>query len=277
VSITRINGIRLFWELRGESGDLLVLVHGSWGNHHNWDRVVPAFERSFRVLTYDRRGHSESERPPGQGRVVEDAADLAGLIEHAGLGPAHIAGNSFGASIVLRLAGERPDLFRCLIAHEPPLFRLLEREPAARTALAAVNERIAAVVALLEAGDHPAAARTFVETLAFGPGAWERFGPEQREMFIFNAVTWLDEMRDPGSLTIDLEKLRGFSSPALLTLGGQSPPFFPLVVGMIAEKMPIAVTDTFPGAGHVPQMSHPDDYVARVTGFVEEVTRGLRG
>ncbi len=120
-----VNGVQLYWELTGELGDLLVLVHGSWGDHHNWDAVVPGLSRSFRVLTYDRRGHSHSERPAGHGSVREDVADLAALIEHLQLGPAHIAGNSFGGSIVLRLAGERPDLFRSLIVHEPPLFGLL--------------------------------------------------------------------------------------------------------------------------------------------------------
>jgi pimeloyl-ACP methyl ester carboxylesterase len=276
MSLTRINGVRLFWDLRGASGDLLVLVHGSWTNHHNWDSVVPAFERSFRVLTYDRRGHSESERPLGQGRVEEDVADLAALVEHVGWGPAHIAGNSFGAAIVLRLAGERPELFRSLIAHEPPLFRLLEHEPQAQAALTVVNERIAAVIRMLETQNYPAAAREFVETIAFGPGAWEQFPPERREAFIFNAPTWLDEMRDPESLSIDLNRLRTFSAPALLTLGGQSPPFFPLVVERIAETMPRAVTSTFLGAGHVPQLSHPDEYVVKVTSFAGEA-RSARG
>src|SRR4029078_13549833 len=88
MSITRVNGVRLFWDLRGETGDLLVLVHGSWGNHHNWDPVVPGLARCFRVLTYDRRGHSQSERPDGQGHVEEDVADLAALIDHIGHGPA---------------------------------------------------------------------------------------------------------------------------------------------------------------------------------------------
>ena len=99
----------------------LVLVHGSWDSHHDWDLVVPRLADSFRVLTYDRRGHSESERPTGQESVREDVADLAALIEHLGLAPAWVVGNSFGASIILRLAGERPELFRGLIGHEPPL------------------------------------------------------------------------------------------------------------------------------------------------------------
>jgi pimeloyl-ACP methyl ester carboxylesterase len=274
VSITRINDVRLSWELRGETGDFLVLVHGSWGDHHNWDSVVPAFERSFRVLTYDRRGHSQSERPGGQGRVEEDVADLAALIDHIGQGPAHIAGSSYGASIVLRLAGERPDLFLSLIAHEPPLFRLLEHEPQAQAALSAITERIGVVMRMLENHDDRGGARQFVETIAFGPGAWDQIPAGQRETFIFNASTWLDEMRDPQALSINLDRLRTFSARSLLTLGGQSPPFFPLVVRQIAEILPRATTSTFLGAGHVPHQSHPDDYVATVTSFIDETTSG---
>ncbi len=272
MSITRINGVRMFWDLCGETGEILVLVHGSWGNHHNWDSVVPAFERSFRVLTYDRRGHSQSERPGGQGRVEDDVADLAALIDHVGCGPAHIVGNSFGAAIVLRLAGERPELFRSLIVHEPPLFRLLEHEPQAQAALSVIKERIGVVVRMLEAHDYSGGARQFVETIAFGPGAWEQLPAELRETFIFNASTWLDEMRDPEALSINLERLSAFSARALLTLGGQSPPFFPLVVRQILQKMPRAVMSTFPGAGHVPHLSHPDEYVATVKSFANEAT-----
>jgi pimeloyl-ACP methyl ester carboxylesterase len=131
MSISVINGVKLCWELSGQTGDPLVLVHGSWGDHLGWGQIVPLLARSFRVLTYDRRGHSQSERPAGQGRIGEDVADLAALIEHLGLEPAHILGNSFGASITLRLAAERPDLFRSLLAHEPPLFGVIV-DPAAQ-------------------------------------------------------------------------------------------------------------------------------------------------
>src|SRR5438128_12247520 len=128
----RTNGVQLYYELSG-SGEPLVLVHGSWGDHRNWAPVVPALAESFRVLAYDRRGHSASERPAGQGSVFEDADDLAGLIDELGLAPAHVAGNSYGAAIALRAATRRPDVLRSLIVHEPPLFPLLagtELEPA---------------------------------------------------------------------------------------------------------------------------------------------------
>ena len=104
------NGVKLYYEEAG-SGQPLVLVHGSWTDLRSWDMVVPSLAERFRVVTYDRRGHSRSERPAGQGSVHEDVADLAAVIESLGLAPAHVIGNSFGGSIVLRLAAERPELF----------------------------------------------------------------------------------------------------------------------------------------------------------------------
>ena len=71
------NGVRLACTDTGGDGPAIVLVHGSWGSHRNWDPVVPGLAEHFRVITYDRRGHSDSGHPPGQGHFSEDAADLA--------------------------------------------------------------------------------------------------------------------------------------------------------------------------------------------------------
>jgi pimeloyl-ACP methyl ester carboxylesterase len=268
MSTARVNGVELYYELSG-SGEPLVLVHGSWGDHHNWDPVVPALAESFRVLAYDRRGHSASERLPGQGSVFEDADDLAGLIEQLGLAPAHVVGSSFGAAVVLRAATRHPEVFRTLIVHEPPLFPLLagtSLEPA----LAEVQRRIAAVVALLEDDDHESAARLFAETIAFGPGAWNhRLTPAMRDVFIANAPTFLDEVRDPDALQMDLDALTHFDKPALLTNGTESAPFFGPVVDMIAEPLPRSDRVTIDGADHVPHISVPGRYVDLIAPFAQ--------
>lgn len=85
------NGVGLHYEIAG-AGIPVVLVHGSWNSHHSWDLVFPALAQSFRVLSYDRRGHGRSQLPAGQGSVREDVADLAALIEQLGLEPAWIVG-----------------------------------------------------------------------------------------------------------------------------------------------------------------------------------------
>jgi pimeloyl-ACP methyl ester carboxylesterase len=267
MATTQVNGIQLFYELTGTGAVPLVLVHGSWDSHHDWDLVVPRLAEAFRVLTYDRRGHSQSERPPGPGSVHEDVADLAALIEHLGLGPAWVVGNSFGASITLRLAGARPDLFRGLIAHEPPLFSLLGDDPALAPLLADVQQHIGAVVARIAAGDHAGAAEQFAETVALGRGTWVQMPSDVRQTLIENAPTFLDEARDPEQLAFDLAWLQAFSRPALLTRGDHSPPPFAPVVAKLAEALPRVEVVTLPGAGHIPHATHPEAYVEAIMAF----------
>jgi pimeloyl-ACP methyl ester carboxylesterase len=268
VSVIRVNGIELYYELSG-SGEPLVLVHGSWGDHHNWDPVVPVLAQSFQVLAYDRRGHSASERPAGQGSVFEDADDLAGLIDELDLSPAHVVGSSFGAVVALRAATRRPEVFRSLIVHEPPLFPLLvgtEYEPA----LAQVRQRAGSVVELLESGDEEGAARLFVDTIAFGPDAWDQqLTPQMRAMFVANAPTFLDEARDPDALQMDLDALEAFDRPALLTSGTESAPFFGPVVDIVAGRLRQSERVTIHGADHVPHISVPDRWVELVMRFAQ--------
>ena len=270
LATANVNGIRLFYEVSGEGEVPLVFVHGSWGSHHNWDLVVPGLAESFRVLTYDRRGHSDSERPPEQGSVHEDVADPAALIGHLGLGPAWVAGNSFGASITLRLAGEHSDLLRGIIAHEPPLFSLLASDPSVAPMLDEVGKRIGAVVERIASGDDAGAAEQFVETVALGPGTWDQLPPDLQQSFITNAPTFLDEAHDPEQLAFDLAWIRGFHRPSLLTKGDQSPPTFAPVIEKVADVLPNASVVTFPGAGHIPHITHPDAYVEAIMAFMRK-------
>ncbi len=263
---TRINGVRIFWEQRGESGPPLVLVHGSWGDHHNWDAVVPALARSFRVFTYDRRGHSDSERLEAQGSIQEDVADLAALIRTLNLAPAHVAGNSFGSAITLKLAASEPELLASMTVHEPPLLAMLGNDPM----FAAVTQRIGAVVELLRAGRMEQGAELFVESVALGPGMWPQLPRDMQETFIRNAPTFLDEINEgPGVMAVDLPQLSGFLRPALLTRGEQSPPFFARILEAIATVLPEAQRHTFRGAGHVPHITHPGEYVEVLMDFMQ--------
>jgi pimeloyl-ACP methyl ester carboxylesterase len=264
--LREFNHVKLWYECTG-SGEPLVLVHGSWGDHHNWASVVPLLGQHFQVVAYDRRGHSQSESAPGQGSFAEDADDLGALIDDLGLAPAHVVGNSGGAAIALRLAGTRPELFRSLLVHEPPLVGLLDGRSDLEPMLQGFYARIQAVIELLHAGDMEAAARRFVETVAFGPGAWESLPPAVRDTFVRNAPTFLDETNDPDGLGLDVAALRSFDKPALVTTGTASPPFFAPIVEVVARALPRSRTHAFEGAGHVPHLSHPQQYVEVVRRF----------
>ncbi len=265
-----LNGVDLFYEDIGE-GEALVLVHGSWGDHTVWDLVVPDLSKRFRVITYDRRGHSRSSAPPGQGHVGEDVADLAALIKHLNAGPAYVAGNSFGGSITLRLAGSQPELLRSISAHEPPLFRLLQGDAKAGPALAEVQRRMGAVIELLQRREDARAAELVVETVALGPGTWNQLPEDARQVMISNAPTFLDESGDPDRLTMDVAALRRFAGAVQLTQGDQSPPLFQAVIELLAGALPRSARFTYRGSGHFPHTTDPQGYAKQLTSFLQGV------
>jgi pimeloyl-ACP methyl ester carboxylesterase len=267
---TEANGVRLYYEIHG-GGEPVVLVHGSWVDATRWRFVVPGLAESFRVLVYDRRGHSRSERPDAPGSVDEDGDDLAALMETLDFAPAHGVTNSFGGNIALRLATRRPEIFRTLCCHEPPLWSLLEGDPERQEILQHGARSIDAVGRRIADGDHEGAARQFVEEVAFGLGAWENeLPPEMRAIFVHNAPTFLDELQDPRQLRTDEDALSRLEPSVRFTQGSESPPTFPAVIDRLIELIPHASRETIDGAGHGPQLTHPERYV-------EVVTRAARG
>ena len=269
----KVNGVNLYYELHGE-GEPLVLVHGSWVDASSWALVLPALSESFSVLIYDRRGHSRSEQPEGQGSIDEDGDDLAALIEELDLAPAHVVTNSFGGSVALRLATRRGDLFRSLACHEPPLWGVLADDAASQGVLEESARNFEAVAEQIAAGDHEGAARYFIDNVVFGPGAWESvLPPEARAVLVQNAPTFLDEIRDPDVLQVDQAALGRLEMPVRLTNDPQSPPLFGRVIDRLRELIPHATHETMEGATHAPHVAAPERYVELTKRVLQEVAR----
>ena len=66
-----------------------------------------------------------------------------------------------------------------------------------------------------------------------------------------------------------LIRLARFRQPLLMTRGDQSPPFFYAILDKIAAAVPDVQEYAFQGAGHVPHVTHPDDFVRVVSEFVQ--------
>jgi pimeloyl-ACP methyl ester carboxylesterase len=260
------NDVELFYELTGR-GDPLVLVHGSWSDHGNWQAVEPDLAESFLVAAYDRRDHGRSERT-GRGTRRDQEDDLAALIDALEIAPVHIAGTSFGATIAIGLAARRPELVRSVIAHEPPLISLVAHDPEVQPLLAEVQVALESVLARLARGDTECGARRFVEEVALGPGAWEQLPMPQRETMIESAPAFVVEQRDANFASADPDELSRLRCPVLLTQGDQSPAWFRGIVGNLAEIIEAAEIRTYHGAGHAPHVTHPDDYLEAVTDFL---------
>lgn len=79
------------------------------------------------VVTYDPRGSERSHRTDGAATNTpgEHADDLYRLIQHLGVGPVDLFASSGGAVNALALVEAHPEALRTVVAHEPPLVRVL--------------------------------------------------------------------------------------------------------------------------------------------------------
>ena len=103
-----LSGIRLYYQVRGQ-GEALVLVPGMGADHRSWFRQLPAFRKRYRVIIYDPRSIGKSSRPkePYAFRALAD--DVAGLMDHLGIGKAHILGQSLGGIVAQETAIDYPE------------------------------------------------------------------------------------------------------------------------------------------------------------------------
>src|SRR5262245_33960712 len=120
-----VRGIDLHYIAAGHGPDI-VMLHGFLGNLAVWHlQMVPQLRKSYRVTTYDLRGHGYSEVTPTGYAAENMAEDLRGLLDSLGIKKAHLVGHSFGADICMYFAHRYPERVDRLIALEPGLAALV--------------------------------------------------------------------------------------------------------------------------------------------------------
>jgi hypothetical protein len=72
-----------------------------------------------------------------------------------------------------------------------------QRTPPAGPDCDAQAASVASTLELIGQGRHKDGARLFMETVAFGPGAWDQLPEPVRDTFMFNAPVFRDEQADP--------------------------------------------------------------------------------
>lgn len=89
---------------RGGSGSPLVLVHGFTDTWRGWELIIPELEQRHDVLAITLPGHAGGA--PIEGEISEQTFTdaIEGAMDEAGFEKAHIAGNSLGGYIALRMA-----------------------------------------------------------------------------------------------------------------------------------------------------------------------------
>lgn len=95
-------------------------VHGLGGSAANWTDLATALSGQFGSIAIDLPGWGLSDpAPDGDYSIAAAARWVTASIEQLAGGPVHLAGNSLGGLISIRVAATRPDLVRSLTLISP--------------------------------------------------------------------------------------------------------------------------------------------------------------
>jgi len=113
-SYVKANGLNMYYEEYG-SGEPLILLHGGMGAGNNFEPLISAFSKQFRVITLDSRGHGKTDNPSGEFSYRLMADDVAAFVNVLKLSQSSICGWSDGGQIALELGMHYPDLIKCMV------------------------------------------------------------------------------------------------------------------------------------------------------------------
>src|SRR5919109_2399106 len=91
------SGASIAYEIHGDRGAPPLLFLNSIGSTRAlWDRQRRAFEGAYRVVTYDARGHGQSDVPPGPYTIAQLAQDALAILDAERMATAYVCGVSLG-------------------------------------------------------------------------------------------------------------------------------------------------------------------------------------
>ncbi|MGA5198407.1 alpha/beta fold hydrolase [Streptomyces exfoliatus] len=250
MAMVRVNGVEVAYERVGQ-GPPLVFAHGAGLDGRMWQPQLAGLADEFTVVAWDEPGAGRSSDVPSGFGLADYARCLAAVIDDLRLGPAHVAGLSWGGTVVLELWRLRPELVRTLVLADTyagwkgslPPEEVQARVDGVRRMLAAPAEKFDPTLPGLFAGDPPA---DFVPLL----------------------TAMADDVR-PHSLRTQLfvmaeadqrDLLPEITVPALL-LWGELDARSPLdVAHAFQEAIPDTTLVVLPGTGHVSNLEQPERF-----------------
>jgi len=263
----QVQGTRMVYWDRGR-GPVLLLIHGMFGDHLDWEPVLEPLARHQRVLAVDLPGFGESDKPDRAYTTEFFVAALVDLLDRLQIERATVVGHSFGGIVALQMARAQPERVKRLILVSS--LREFSEE-----ACAAARQRFSrkALLALTPEADRQMFAPIFAKA---GP-VQERYFAKQ------NAKLERSDYPDyTRALVRSIETALTAYSPAqlgeircpTLLLWGDKDSVIPVEVARQAlPRLAQAELVVLAGGGHALQLDVPEAFVRAVEEFLRKTSQ----
>lgn len=259
---SEIDGVAIAWRQVGQGPDI-VCLHAIGHGGSDFDAIVPALSRRFRLTMLDWPGHGRSgddTKTPGVARFGEI---LAGFIAGLGLADVILIGNSVGGGAAIHYASRAPDNVRALVLANPA--GLVALAPRTRRALGVMEKFFAAGVA--RRWWFTPAFRLYYRMMLPRPPARERRRAIVDARFAI-APLLMRAWRDFGEPSSDLRaEAAMLKCPVLFTWAMRDRFVRYELCRDAIRAVPDGRLEKF-DAGHTPFLETPDEFVAAVERFL---------
>jgi 3-oxoadipate enol-lactonase len=269
MAIAHIDDIDLYYEEHGEpTAQPLLLIMGFMMNAAAWAPQIPAFAERYRVIAFDNRGAGRSSQPDGAYTIPRMATDAVGLLDHLGVGSAHVLGASMGGMIAQELAIQHPARVRGLmLACTTPGGPHSAGWDAMRagTAEAAAVEDVAAALTPERVGEF--LGQLFTPEFLSNPGPG--FGQMAASFAQYpQTLAGLKGQAAAVAAHDAYDRLGRIAAPTLVIAGDADPMIDPANSRILAERIAGAELRLMPGLRHAFTAERPDEFNAIVLEFL---------
>jgi 3-oxoadipate enol-lactonase len=116
MSFAELNDARIHYELAGPTNLPALVFSNSLGTTYSmWDAQMPEFQKHFRILRYDTRGHGESPVTPGPYNAEKLSRDVLGLLDDLQIDQVYFCGLSMGGMTGMWLGINAPKRLHKLV------------------------------------------------------------------------------------------------------------------------------------------------------------------
>ena len=107
---------RIHYSLDGQgAGPVLMFSNSLGADFFMWEPQAAEFQKNFRVLRYDTRGHGQSSSTPGPYSIEQLGKDVLALLDSLHLERVHFCGLSMGGMIGMWLGVNAPERLNHLV------------------------------------------------------------------------------------------------------------------------------------------------------------------
>ncbi len=110
------NGCDLHYWLTGHiNNPLMVMTHGAWINHQEFEPQLTDFSQHYRLLLWDVREHGASRPANPHFSVKEAVQDLIALLDSQKANSTILLGHSMGGNLIQEFAFQHPERVKALV------------------------------------------------------------------------------------------------------------------------------------------------------------------